>query len=292
MLPRKNFRPVSSIPQIRRNEHYLSAHTFPPLHSFHSRKRRIKCLKWMAGRSNGSVHLSLGVAASRVKQIRFLRYCPACCEQQLIQYGEYYWMRAWQVAGADVCLFHHTKLVDSQIELHSRHRHNFSPLSNNVSDKVLSAPGTAGEVRLAQRINELLTLPQLKSPSLEQWGVYYKLLARDAGCTKGKKVLHDKISEKIISRFTPEWLEKHGLFPTDSNSCWLKSIFRRHRKSFSYLEHIVTLDALLGSEWNFKSVVKDVLNSKPKSATSCPVHFPRPLPSQKPLPCAGLGRLY
>lgn len=259
-------------------------HTLFPLYTpFIPEKRRIKCLKWMAGRSNGSVHLSLGVAASRVKQIRFLRYCPACCEQQLIQYGEYYWMRAWQVAGADVCLFHHTKLVDSQIELHSRHRHNFSPLSNNVSDKVLSAPGTAGEVRLAQRINELLTLPQLKSPSLEQWGVYYKLLARDAGCTKGKKVLHDKISEKIISRFTPEWLEKHGLFPTDSNSCWLKSIFRRHRKSFSYLEHIVTLDALLGSEWNFKSVVKDVLNSKPKSATSCPVHFPRPLPSQKTL---------
>ncbi|WP_137982558.1 TnsD family Tn7-like transposition protein [Desulfovibrio gilichinskyi] len=258
-------------------------HTLFPLYApFVPEERRIQCLKWMAGQSKGAVHLALGVAASRIKQIRFLRYCPKCLETQLDHYGEYYWKRGWQVTGADVCQ-HHARLKKSHVELHSRHRHQFFDLAPHKHDDLFFIPSSTEEFRVAIRIDELLNLPPIKSPSFEQWGAYYKSLAEDAGCTKGKNVLHDIIFEKVISNWSAGWLKKHGLFPIDSNSCWLKSIFRKHRKSFSYLEHIVTLGTLLGDRWNFRSVFKEALSLTPKNIVTCPVDFSAHTPCQETL---------
>lgn len=257
-------------------------HTLFPLYApFASEDRRLQCIKWMTGQSKGSVHLALGIAASRVKQVRFLRYCPECLAQQISQFGEYYWKRNWQVAGADVCP-HHGALHNSRIELHGRHRHQFFALRVNLCGEETGVFGSAEDVCVAERINELLNIPPIESPSLEQWGLFYKQLAEDNGCAKGKKVLHNLVSEKVITRWTKKWLEKEGILPSENfNSCWLKSIFRKHRKSFSYLEHVVVLEALLESEWDFQSVLSNVSSLKPKSIVSCPVEFSEEKPSQE-----------
>ena len=257
-------------------------HTLFPLYApFVPEDRRLQCIKWMAGLSKGAVHLALGAAASRVKPIRFFRYCPECLKLQLTQFGEFYWMRSWQVAGATVCP-HHGPLHNSRIELHGRHRHQFFALRPDVCVREATEPYNAEDVRVAERIHELLNMPPVASPSLEQWSLFYKRLAGNTGCAKGKKVLHDLVSEKVIARWTNQWLAKRSLLPsTNSNSCWLKSIFRKHRKSFSYLEHIVVLEALLGSEWDFHSVLSNVSSLESKSIVSCPVDFSEENPSQE-----------
>lgn len=50
-------------------------------------------------------------------------------------------------------------------------------------------------------------------------------------------------------------------------SDWLKAIFRKHRKSFNYLQHIVVHQALLGSHWRIDKVLNDV-SRKPTRKTS------------------------
>ncbi len=135
---------------------------------------------------------------------------------------------------------------------------------------------------MARRANELLRMAPVESPSLEQWGLFYKQLADDNGCAKGKKVLHDLVSAKVITKWTMKWLDKNGLFPlSDSNSCWLKTIFRKHRKSFSYLEHMVVLEAFLDAGWDFQSLLKHVSSLKIKSVVSCPVDLSGGRPSQE-----------
>ncbi|WP_320173982.1 TnsD family Tn7-like transposition protein [Maridesulfovibrio sp.] len=257
-------------------------HTLFPLYApFIPEDRRLQCIEWMAGQSKGAVHLALGAAASRVKQIRFLRYCPECLDQQLAQFGEYYWKRSWQVTGADVCP-QHGPLSDSRIELHGRYRHQFFALRPDVCVGEACESRSVEDFCVAERINELLSLSPVESPSLEQWGLFYKRLAGDTDCAKGKKVLHDLVAEKVIACWTDLWLAKRSLLPsTNSNSCWLKSIFRKHRKSFSYLEHIVVLEALLGSEWDFHSVLSNVSSLESKSIVSCPVDFSEDNPSQE-----------
>jgi hypothetical protein len=44
----------------------------------------------MGNQSKGSIHLALGVAASKVKQISTHRYCRHCLEEQYHQYGEFF----------------------------------------------------------------------------------------------------------------------------------------------------------------------------------------------------------
>ncbi|MCI2282339.1 TniQ family protein [Colwellia sp. MSW7] len=76
----------------------IYSHTLFPLYApFIDEQRRKKCIKFMQQKAKSSIHLTLGVAASRIKQPRWLRYCPACLLEQKNEYGEYYWLRNFQV---------------------------------------------------------------------------------------------------------------------------------------------------------------------------------------------------
>lgn len=75
-------------------------HTLFPLYApFVPEKRRKECLRLIAKSTRGAIHLLLGVAASRINQPRNLRLCTGCVGEQIIRYGEPYWMRSWQVRG-------------------------------------------------------------------------------------------------------------------------------------------------------------------------------------------------
>ena len=56
---------------------------------FVDEQRRKKCIKFMQREAKGSTHFTLGVAASRIKQPRWLRYCPSCLVNQKETFGEY-----------------------------------------------------------------------------------------------------------------------------------------------------------------------------------------------------------
>lgn len=79
-------------------ENIIYKHTLFPIYApFVPEARRQQCFKWMANISQGSVHLSLGINASRVPIIHRLRYCPQCLKEQALQkanstgydYGKY-----------------------------------------------------------------------------------------------------------------------------------------------------------------------------------------------------------
>jgi hypothetical protein len=108
-----------------RVDQFIYEHTlFPAYELFTAEERRISCLEKMAADSNGSIHLILGIAASKVKQPKYLRYCPSCLQQQLAEHGEYYWKRQWQIMGADCCL-DHGQLLNAPIYRHDYRRHQF-----------------------------------------------------------------------------------------------------------------------------------------------------------------------
>lgn len=238
---------------------YLAYHhtLFPLYAAFVPEERRVECLRLMAGISQGTIHLALGVAASRVKQELSLRYCPKCLQEQKQQRGEYYWRRLWQVKGADCCPVH-GELKNADVERHSYHRHEYFAASPaNCPDgeqKVLDTKALA----VAQQVERLLNRPAAKSAKLEQWTAYYKRLADRYDCGKGRYVKYDDIADRITQYWSKQWLTANGIAVDDNQSCWLRGIFRKHRKSFSYLEHIVVLQAFLPDGWNINDVLKEV----------------------------------
>ncbi|MFB2841663.1 TnsD family Tn7-like transposition protein, partial [Aeromonas jandaei] len=233
-------------------------HTLFPLYApFTTEERRRHCLEQMAGDSQGAIHLILGVAASRIKQSHSLRYCPQCLQNQRSGHGEYYWQRQWQVMGADCCLVH-GGLLEANIERHAYHRHQFvaaSPLFCPLLPQPLSDERA---FRITRQVISLLQRQPDTSPSFSQWSAFYHQLANLVGCAKGRYVKQETIHELVMARWPADWLEQHGLMLNNDSGNWLQAIFRKHRKSFSYLEHIVVLDSLLPEYWDMATVLGEV----------------------------------
>lgn len=233
-------------------------HTLFPVYApFVPEGRRQACLEWMAGESYGAIHMALGVAASRIKQTKALRYCPRCLEKQLAEHGEYYWMRQWQVVGADCCLGHGS-LQDAQIQRHNYHRHTCEPPSPKSFGVVDLLSADAPAARVAGQVIGLLALSPAVSPTFGQWSAYYQELACQLHWNRGKQIEFDAVKDGLFKHWSANWLIDHDLYVDNNQAGWLRSIFRKHRKSFSYLEHIVVLDACLPAGWQIGDVIKHV----------------------------------
>lgn len=241
----------------------LYKNTLFPLYAwFNGENRRLKLAKQLTSDVKTTVHLSTGFAASRVRQPAFLRYCSICIEEQIAQHGECYWHREWQVAGVDCCP-KHGQFRSSDVPRTSKMRHRYWPALNETCSDQPQANSSWQSRVLQPSIHQLLNISESKAPSLEQWGCYYKSLACDFGMNKGQHVSHEQIADRVHSFWSQHWLSSHNLALTDSEFCWLRAIFRKHRKAFSYLEHLVVLHAFLGSKFSVQEVLASVAKTSP-----------------------------
>jgi hypothetical protein len=74
--------------------------------------------------------------------------------------------------------------------------------------------------------------------STEQWTRYYQHLARDVGIIKGVRIDHQAIANLVQKRWSQEWLLQQGIGLAGDNT-WLLSMFRKHRRAYSYLQHFI-----------------------------------------------------
>jgi len=235
-------------------------HTLFPVYApFTIESRRKQCLKNMAANSRGSIHLMLGVAASRLKQSKYLRYCPLCLERQLAEYGEYYWQRQWQIVGADCCL-DHGQLIEASINRHEHHRHQFFPASPSICPISSQYSVVPSAIKVARQVERLLHHHNKSAATFVQWSHYYHQLAGIADCLAGRQVRHDVVRERVLMHWPAYWLKTHGLAISETETNWLRAIFRKHRNAFSYLEHIVALDSLMPDNWKIDDVLAEVVS--------------------------------
>lgn len=226
-------------------EELIHQHTLLPLYSpFVTEVQKIRAMQLMAGYSQGAVHLLLGVAASRVQCSDRLRYCRECLKSQYQQYGEYFWQRNWFFPGLSICPEHGALRL---LSLGSgSHRHQFHALNPQWPVAYTKTTNNAELMRLAKFAAQLLTVAPGCSPSFAQWTIFYHNLAAGLGFCRGQHIKHDEIHEQVCKQFQPSTLAQLNLQTNPSkDTCWLKSIFRKHRKAFSYLEHGIVWQTFL-----------------------------------------------
>lgn len=250
------------LPKKFKPERLIYEHTLFPVYApFVPEARRQQCIQWMLSASKGAVHLALGVAASLIKTPRFFRYCPGCLRTQAAQHGEYFWLREWQVAGLETCPTHGA-LVATKIARPAFERHRFVAASPEYCPLVPQATGQPMSAWISSPLRQLLERAAQPSPSFAQWTSYYKALAARCGFSRGKAQIDHRALQDTILRVWPiAWLLRHHLAPDASGakgSWWLENVFRRHRKSFSYLQHIIVHRALLGERWQILEVLDEV----------------------------------
>lgn len=229
-------------------EDLIYRHTLFPLYApFVQKEIRDKAIELMKGKAGGAVHMMLGVAASRIKATHNFQACPKCIEAQVEDYGESFWKRDWFIPNLPFCMKHGPLFIYKEKPIDSRHH--FLPLiESNLSLDSVSSMAPQDSLMLSAT-QQLLKLPSYPSISFDQWTQFYWELAHDFGYTRGKHIQHAQILELILRHWGKGYLQsKHLLCHENEENSWLKSIFRKHRKSFSFFEHLLIWQTFLPQE--------------------------------------------
>lgn len=231
----------------------ISGHTLWPIYSpFLPAERKSKLKNWMLGKSQGAIHLSIGISASRIKTKECLYVCAECLKEQKLRYGECFWNRSWQIPLAKICL-KHGPLNKTNIELNGEHRHSYIPVeSSEILDPVEVVPV---DKLFSQQLALLLRVENLEV-SFAQWTAFYRGLASRFGFTNGSKVDHAQVHHVVNQFWGRHWLADANILPLEKETSWLKGLFRKHRKSFSHVEHIVAILALSNGLFNIDDAIK------------------------------------
>ena len=219
----------------------ISRHTLWPIYApFLPRERIRKLNRWMSGTSQGAAHLASGIAASRVKAKTNLYVCDECLKKQKSKYGECFWNRLWQVPLVKACSSH-GPLYATNIELDGEHRHSHIPVeSAQILEQVKTESADSSFSKQAEQLFQI----SYEGISFSQWTEFYKQFASNWGFLRGGRIDHARIHEVVLEYWGKIWLTEAGILPSGKETSWLRGIFRKHRKSFSFAEHIVVLSAL------------------------------------------------
>lgn len=226
-------------------EDLIYRHTMFPVYApFVIEAHRVRAIQLMTGYSKGALHLLLGVTASRIPVSDQLRYCPECLKKQHQQYGQGFWQRNWFLPGLLLCPEH--GLLSILPFFASEPRHQFHELNTLSAVRTEYSKANPALMSLAQLANKLLSLEPCASPTFAQWTIFYNALANDLGFCRGKHIKHAETYERVNNVFNQSALAQLQLqLYVEKDTCWLKSIFRKHRKAFSYLAHGIVWQTLL-----------------------------------------------
>lgn len=204
----------------------------------------------LRGEQYQSLHTKLGKNASRIKAVSFFRFCPHCWQEQMQQYGEVYWKRSWQITGYEYCRRHQQSLSVSSMSCNGIDRKFYFAHLNALKDSsqlVFNPQDVNHHIELAGLIEELLAhSTPFNVQDFSTVSDAYFLILKDRELLSGRKnINYEKVRQLVIEYWGESFLAYYQLADLDSENCWLKNILRKHRKAFSYLEHLIVLKALV-----------------------------------------------
>ena len=101
-------------------EYIIQNHTmFPYYARFLPIERRQKAYNSLL-EVKGNIHNLLAIPKNNNGEMRYLRYCPICTQEDREKYGETYWHRIHQMIDVNVCPIHSCYLVNSDVAISSR----------------------------------------------------------------------------------------------------------------------------------------------------------------------------
>jgi hypothetical protein len=220
----------------------------------------IKSMKSICG---DDIHTRCGIAASSIRQPKYLRYCPQCLEQQESVYGERYWRRTHQLPGIEICTEHQCRLINSIHYLHPKNKHEYAP-AISIADPISSEQVECkkAELRVYVLIEELMLSDNHRAFNFFQWTQFYQSLASQLGLKTGERVDHSEIYNLLKVAYSGTYF--YRFIDLNGHHEWLTSLFRKHRKSFHPIHHLMVLAALLPRD-RTKDIFETIGNNSPNT---------------------------
>lgn len=229
----------------------ISQHTLLPIYQIFQTDTVMRyAVQALRSEQYQSLHNKLGKNASRIKSVSFFRFCPNCWQDQMEQYGEVYWKRNWQITGYEYCTKHQQPLFMSSIPCNGIDRKFYFAHLNALKDSsqlAFNPQDLHHHIELAGLIEELLdhsTYISVKNFS-NLSNAYFHILKEKGLILSRKNINYEKARQLVLHYWGESLLTFYQLADLDTENCWLKNILRKHRKAFSYLEHLIVLKALV-----------------------------------------------
>lgn len=236
--------------QIPDLENLIKNHTFFRYYTtFTSEETKIKVLKAMKDNEKQALHLFLGIVASSIKENSYFMFCPKCQSEDMENKGEVYWKLEHQLPGILICLKHENYLLNSSVKFRADNKHEYIAAEFNKCKSVnvktkLSKKSFLLAKELAKQVETIMTSDY--EFSIEDIQSSYKfLLKREGFVSINGHVDQRLLSEKFLNYYGQAFLEEvQSSINKNSESCWLKSITRKHRKIFHPIRHLLLIKFL------------------------------------------------
>ncbi|MEW9799491.1 TnsD family Tn7-like transposition protein [Alteromonas sp. CYL-A6] len=226
-------------------EELIRSFTLAPINlPFLSQKQASKTIRSMCSDSGGDIHTRSGIAASAIKQQEYFRYCPKCLKEQYQEFGECYWKRVHQLSGLAFCSRHSCLLEYSTISFHPKEKHLFIAANESkLNADIRHIELKDIERELHDRYEQLLNASQSSGLGFNRWTLFYRNLAAELGLVRKSRICHQEIHRLLKKTWAGTVFEDQ--FQSSENNYWLTNLFRKHRKSFHPLRHLLVTTALV-----------------------------------------------
>ncbi|WP_414828954.1 TnsD family Tn7-like transposition protein [Alteromonas sp. H39] len=226
-------------------EELIDSFTLAPVYlPFLSQQQATKTIRSMRSVSGGDIHTRSGIAASAVKQPEYFRYCPQCLQEQRRTFGECYWQRIHQLPALTFCGKHSCLLEYSTISFHPKEKHLFIAANESkLNADIRHVELKDIERTLHDRYEQLLKASQSKGLGFNRWTLFYRNLAAELGLVKKSRICHQEIHRLLKKTWAGTIFQDQ--FQDSESSYWLTNLFRKHRKSFHPLRHLLVTTAMV-----------------------------------------------
>lgn len=137
----------------------------------------------MKGEDTNRLQAKLSGKGTQIKSLKYLRYCPICMKEDLLEYEETYWHRIHQLNGICVCPTHQCFLEDSSVEFvrfSSRFFHNANDFILNSYENIryldLNRKSHQILLKIAKDAEWILANPNFQTNSKIVRDRYYNIL--------------------------------------------------------------------------------------------------------------------
>jgi len=239
-------------------DHIISNHTLFPFYSrFIDSKNKKRIIDSMHNKS-GDIHTRVGINAGIFSPLQFPRFCRKCYEEDKDLLGESYFRRGHQIPSVPICVKHNVFLEELHVGVNLLNKHFFIPASIIENYPVIEAK--INDNRQIHEISEsayYLLKPESNHIYNNQ-AYFYNERIKELGFIKNQKSIdlvhlyeafENYYSLHVLSTFRSQ-------VDINDPSCWLKSIVRKHRKSFDPIRHILIENFILSFNQSVKSKVK------------------------------------
>jgi hypothetical protein len=228
-------------------DQWIQHHTLYPAYlAFSPAERQQQVLTSARSNNAANVHTRLGVCASFVKPPQYFRVCEQCQIEQRERLGESYWQRSLQLPGVLFCPLHKLPLYITRTRIHAVEKFDFNAAERAqigeslATDAIIKSKNLL--VPLARNFSMLLQTSPNEKMAYDKLSYFYVELAKKNNLLRGARVDHVRVEEKFLSYWK---IPVSQIFPEvfGSDRDWLTDLFRKHRKSFHPLCHLMVWQA-------------------------------------------------